>query len=48
VPAKVIGEIGGNRLRIAVAGALAIDQPVDAVERVWSSAIERYFEKRVA
>jgi phosphoribosylformylglycinamidine synthase len=48
VPARVIGETGGNRLRIAVAGAVAIDEPVDALERVWSSAIERYFEKRVA
>jgi len=48
VPARVIGETGGNRLRIAVAGAVAIDEPVDALERVWSSAIERYFERRVA
>jgi hypothetical protein len=48
VPARVIGETGGNRLRMAVGGVMAIDQPVDAAERAWSSAIERYFEKRVA
>jgi phosphoribosylformylglycinamidine synthase len=48
VPARVVGETGGNRLRIAVDGAMAIDEPIDALERVWASAIERYFEKRVA
>jgi phosphoribosylformylglycinamidine synthase subunit PurL len=48
VPARVIGQTGGNRVRIAVGGTMVIDQPVDAAERVWSSAIERYFEKRVA
>ena len=48
VPARVIGETGGNRLRMAVGGAVVIDQPVDAAERVFGSAIERYFEKRVA
>ena len=48
MPARVIGETGGNRLRMAVGGAVVIDQPVDAAERVFGSAIERYFEKRVA
>ena len=48
VPAKVIGRTGGNRLRIAVAGQTVIDVSVDEAERVWSSAIEKYFEKRVA
>jgi phosphoribosylformylglycinamidine synthase subunit PurL len=48
VPARVIGETGGNRLRIAVAGETAIDVSVDEAERVWSTAIERYFVKRVA
>jgi phosphoribosylformylglycinamidine synthase subunit PurL len=48
VPARVIGETGGNRLRMAVGGAVVIDQPVDAAERVFGSAIERYFQKRVA
>jgi len=48
VPAKVIGRTGGNRLRVAVAGETVIDVSVDEAERVWSSAIEKYFEKRVA
>jgi len=33
---------------MAVGGVMVIDQPVAAAERVWSSAIEQYFEKRVA
>jgi phosphoribosylformylglycinamidine synthase len=48
VPARVIGETGGNRLRMAVGGAVAIDQAVDAAERAYESAIERYFQQRVA
>ena len=34
---------GGNLLRIAVDGRVAVDMPVNDVERVWSSTIERYF-----
>ena len=48
LPARVIGEIGGNRLRIAVAGRSVIDVSVDEAERAWSTAIERCFVKRVA
>jgi len=48
VPARVIGQTGGSQLRIAVGGVMAIDQSVDDVERVWSTALERYFAKRVA
>jgi hypothetical protein len=48
VQARVIGETGGNRLRMAVAGTIVIDQSVDEAERVWSTAIDRYFVKRVA
>ncbi|HZR25407.1 MAG TPA: AIR synthase-related protein, partial [Vicinamibacterales bacterium] len=48
VPAHVIGETGGNRVRISVAGETAIDVSVDDAERVWSTAIEKYFAKRVA
>ena len=48
VPAKVIGETGGNRLRIAVAGRAVVDASVDELERLWSSAIEKYFVRRVA
>jgi phosphoribosylformylglycinamidine synthase subunit PurL len=48
VPAKVIGQTGGNRLRIAVAGQIVIDQSVDEAERVWSNTIEHFFAKHVA
>jgi phosphoribosylformylglycinamidine synthase len=48
VPARVIGETGGNLLRIAVDGRVGIDMPVIDAERVWSGTIERYFAKRVA
>jgi phosphoribosylformylglycinamidine synthase len=48
VPARVIGETGGNRLRISVGGAVAIDESLDAAERVWSTAIDQYFARRVA
>ncbi len=48
VPAWVVGRTGGNLLRIAVGGHMAIDLPVDEAERVWSSVIERHFARRVA
>jgi len=48
VPVRVIGQTGGNRLRIAVAGGIVVDQSVDEAERVWSTAIDRYFVQRVA
>jgi phosphoribosylformylglycinamidine synthase subunit PurL len=48
VPARVIGQTGGNRLRMAVGGRIAIDRSVDEAERVWSTTIEQYFVKRVA
>jgi phosphoribosylformylglycinamidine synthase II len=48
VPARVIGQTGGNLLRIAVGGAMIIDQSVDDAERAWASAIGAYFAKRVA
>jgi phosphoribosylformylglycinamidine synthase len=48
VLARVIGETGGNRLRIAVAGRVIIDVSIDEAERVWSTSIERVFTRRVA
>jgi phosphoribosylformylglycinamidine synthase len=48
VPACVIGETGGNRLRMSVAGRIAIDVSVDEAERLWSTTIEQHFAKRVA
>jgi phosphoribosylformylglycinamidine synthase II len=48
VPAQVIGETGGNRIRIAVAGDVEIDVAADEAERAWSDAIGRIFVRRVA
>ncbi len=48
VPARVIGETGGNRIRLAVAGKTVVDLAVGDAERVWSSALERIFSKKVA
>ena len=48
VPAHVIGRTGGNRLRIAVKGRLAIDVSIDEAERRWSAAIESHFARKIA
>jgi phosphoribosylformylglycinamidine synthase II len=48
VAACVIGRTGGARVTIDVDGERAIDVPVVEAERVWSSAIERHFVKKVA
>jgi phosphoribosylformylglycinamidine synthase II len=48
VPARLIGQTGGQRLRITVGGEMVIDESVDEAERVWSSAIDRWFVKQVA
>ena len=48
VPARVIGQTGGSRLRLAVGGEIAVDQSVAEAERVWSTAIDRHFVQRVA
>jgi phosphoribosylformylglycinamidine synthase len=48
VPARVIGETGGNRLRLSVAGTVVIDVAVDEAERVWSTTIEQVFARKVA
>jgi hypothetical protein len=48
VPARVMGQTGGNRLRITVGGRMALDVAVTDAERVWSSAIDSYFAKKIA
>ena len=48
VPARIIGRTGGTALRIEVDRKTAIDVSVEAAERVWSTAIDKYFVKRVA
>jgi phosphoribosylformylglycinamidine synthase subunit PurL len=48
VPARMIGRTGGQELRVAVGGQLAIAVGVSDAERVWSGAVEHYFAKQVA
>jgi phosphoribosylformylglycinamidine synthase II len=48
VPARAIGQTGSNLLRISCGGRMAIEVAVDEAERVWSTAIDRYFARRVA
>jgi phosphoribosylformylglycinamidine synthase len=48
VPAQVIGRTGGPRLTIQIAGQPGIDCTVNEAERIWSTAIERYFAGRAA
>jgi len=48
VPATPIGRVGGDRIRISIAGRSVIDEPVRETERIWSTAIDRYFEPKRA
>jgi len=48
VQARVAGNTGGNRLRISVGGAAAIDLAIGEAELAWSTAIDRHFVRRVA
>jgi phosphoribosylformylglycinamidine synthase len=48
VPAAQIGIVGGDRIRISVAGERVLDEPLAAMELIWSTAIEKYFERRRA
>jgi phosphoribosylformylglycinamidine synthase len=48
VPARRIGTTGGDRLRVTVDGAAAIDVAVSEAEHLWSTAIEQYFKRTAA
>ncbi len=48
VPAAVIGQTGGQDLRISVDGRRVIDMKVDRAEQTWATAIGRRFERKVA
>jgi phosphoribosylformylglycinamidine synthase len=45
VPAAVIGRVGGDRVRIAVAGQMVIDEPREQLEQIWASSIGSRFER---
>jgi len=48
VPATIIGRVGGDRIRVAVAGRDVLDEPLAEAERFWSSAVGDYFESQRA
>ena len=48
VPARVIGRTGGTRLRVGVAGVVAIDCAVAEAEQIWSGALEMFFKRTAA
>ncbi len=48
VPARRIGTTGPDRIRIAVGGVPSIDMSVSEAEQIWSTAIEKYFQRAVA
>jgi phosphoribosylformylglycinamidine synthase II len=48
VPAAVIGRVGGNHTRIAIDGRVAIDEPLEACEQIWSTAIESSLARKKA
>jgi len=48
VPATVIGRVGGDRIRVSIAGRLVLDEPLATAEHVWSTAIESRVESERA
>jgi phosphoribosylformylglycinamidine synthase len=48
LPAARLGVVGGERIRVSVEGERVLDEPLAAAERIWSTAIEEYFERRRA
>jgi phosphoribosylformylglycinamidine synthase len=45
VVATVIGEVGGERLRVAVDGRMVLDERVAELEHVWATALGRHFAR---
>ena len=48
VAAVMIGQTGGNRVRLAVDGTEVIDVGLPALERTWANGLTKYFEDRAA
>jgi phosphoribosylformylglycinamidine synthase len=48
VPAAVIGRVGGDRIRLTVAGATVIDERAADLQQIWETAIESRFESSKA
>jgi phosphoribosylformylglycinamidine synthase len=48
IPAAAIGRVGGNHIRVAVDGRRMLDEPLFDTEHLWATAIESWFERRLA
>ena len=48
LPAHEIGTVGGGRIEIAVDGRTVVDELLDDAERLWSTSLDRYFERNRA
>ena len=48
VPALEIGTTGGGRISVSISGRAALDVAVNDGERIWDSALEKYFKQRAA
>ncbi len=44
VPARRIGLVGGDRIRVAIDGRRVLDESLAVTQRIWTTAIGRYFE----
>jgi phosphoribosylformylglycinamidine synthase subunit PurL len=45
VPARIVGRVGGERVRISIDGRLVVELPVADAESVWNTALPRRFER---
>jgi phosphoribosylformylglycinamidine synthase len=48
LPARQIGTVGGDRIQITVDGRTVVDELLADAERVWSTSLDEYFERKRA
>jgi phosphoribosylformylglycinamidine synthase II len=48
IPAREIGRVGGDRIRLSVNGQLAVDSAVADAESSWATAIEKKMSRKAA
>jgi phosphoribosylformylglycinamidine (FGAM) synthase-like enzyme len=48
IPAREIGRVGGERIRLSVNAQLAIDSTVASAETAWATAIENKMSRKAA
>jgi phosphoribosylformylglycinamidine synthase len=48
LPAAVIGRVGGDRIRLAIAGRTVVDDALAEAEQRWADAIGRHFDSNQA